>query len=138
MAAIERGYQKAEIERAAYDVAKEIDAGERVVVGVNRFRVEGDEVYEPLRVDPAIEAEQAARLAELRGRRDNDEVRRRLDDLRRVAEKTGEQAAAGTVAAGDDNILYPLKEALRGRATVGEVCNALRDVWGAYVPADAY
>jgi methylmalonyl-CoA mutase N-terminal domain/subunit len=138
VAAIERGYQKAEIERAAYDVAKEIDAGERVVVGVNRFRTDGDEIYEPLRVDPALEAQQAERLAELRRRRDNDEVRRRLDDLRRVAEKTGAQAEAGAVGAGDGNILYPLKEALYCRATVGEVCNALRDVWGAYVPADAY
>ncbi|HEU5156376.1 MAG TPA: methylmalonyl-CoA mutase family protein [Streptosporangiaceae bacterium] len=138
VAAIERGYQKAEIERAAYEVAKEIDEGERVVVGVNKFRTEGDEVYEPLRVDPAIEAAQAERLAELRRRRDNAEVRRCLDDLRRVAEKTGAQAAAGAVGAGDGNVLYPLREALRGRATVGEVCNALRDVWGAYVPADAY
>jgi methylmalonyl-CoA mutase, N-terminal domain len=142
VAAIERGYQKAEIERAAYEVTKEIDAGERVVVGVNKFRVEGDESYEPLRVDLAMEAAQAARLAELRRRRDGDEVRRRLDDLRRVAEKTGAQAAAGALGAGDgagaENVLYPLREALRGRATVGEVCNALRDVWGAYVPADAY
>jgi methylmalonyl-CoA mutase N-terminal domain/subunit len=142
VAAIERGYQKAEIERAAYAVAKEIDAGERVVVGVNRFQTEGDSGYEPLRVDPAIEATQAARLAELRRRRDNDEVRRRLDELRRVAEKTGAQAAAGALGAGagagDGNVLYPLREALRGRATVGEVCDALRDVWGAYVPADAY
>jgi methylmalonyl-CoA mutase, N-terminal domain len=138
VAAIERGYQKAEIERAAYEVAKEIDAGDRVVVGVNKFRIEGDEIYDPLRVDPAIEAAQAERLAELRRRRDGDEVRRRLDDLRRVAEKTGAQAAAGALGAGDGNMLYPLREALRGRATVGEVCNALRDVWGAYVPADAY
>jgi methylmalonyl-CoA mutase N-terminal domain/subunit len=138
VAAIERGYQKAEIERAAYQVAKEIDAGDRVVVGVNKFRIEGDEIYDPLRVDPAIEAAQAARLAELRRRRDGDEVRRRLDDLRRMAEKTGAQAAAGALGAGDGNMLYPLREALRGRATVGEVCNALRDVWGAYVPADAY
>ncbi len=138
VAAIERGYQKAEIERAAYEVAKEIDAGDRVVVGVNKFRIDGDEIYDPLRVDPAIEAAQAARLAELRRRRDGNEVSRRLDDLRRAAEKTGAQAAAGALGAGDGNVLYPLREALRRRATVGEVCNALRDVWGAYVPADAY
>ena len=138
VAAIEHGYQKAEIERAAYEVAKEIDAGDRVVVGVNKFRIDGDEIYDPLRVDPAIEAAQAARLAELRRRRDGNEVSRRLDDLRRAAEKTGAQAAAGALGAGDGNVLYPLREALRRRATVGEVCNALRDVWGAYVPADAY
>jgi hypothetical protein len=68
--AIEQGFQKQEIERAAYEVAQQIDAGERVVVGVNRFRVDEEEPYEPLRVDPAIEEAQAARLATLRRQRD--------------------------------------------------------------------
>ena len=131
VAAIERGFQKAEIERSAYQVAKEIDAAERVVVGVNKFTAGDGERYEPLRVDPAIEAAQADRLAQLRRTRDNDEVRRRLDDLRRVAEKQGAEKDG-------DNILDSLKGALRNRATVGEVCNTLRDVWGAYVPPDAY
>jgi len=126
VAAIEKGFQKAEIERSAYQVAKEIDAGDRVVVGVNKFQAGGAEPYEPLRVDPAIEAAQAERLAELRRTRDSGEVRRRIDELRRVAEKDGV------------NILNPLREALRSRATVGEVCNALREVWGAYVPPDSY
>jgi methylmalonyl-CoA mutase N-terminal domain/subunit len=135
VAAIEQGFQKAEIERSAYQVAKEIDAAERVVVGVNKFPAGGGERYEPLRVDPAIEAAQAARLAELRRTRDNDEVRRCLDELRRTAEKGAEKAGAEKDG---DNILDPLKDALRNRATVGEVCNTLRDVWGAYVPADAY
>ncbi|GAA4621691.1 methylmalonyl-CoA mutase family protein [Actinoallomurus vinaceus] len=136
--AIEKSFQKAEIERSAYRTALEIDGGERVVVGVNRFRTDGEEPYEPLRVDPAIGEAQAERLARLRAERDNDEVRRRLDDLRHLAEKEGEQAASGDVSAGDGNLLYPLKEALRARATVGEVCDALRDVWGVYAPADAY
>ncbi|MEV5746704.1 methylmalonyl-CoA mutase family protein [Actinoallomurus sp. NPDC052308] len=138
VSAIEKGFQKAEIERSAYRTALEIDGGDRVVVGVNRFRTEDDEPYEPLRVDPAIGEAQAERLARLRAERDNDEVRRRLDDLRHLAEKEGAQADAGDVSAGDGNLLYPLKEALRARATVGEVCDALRDVWGVYVPADAY
>jgi methylmalonyl-CoA mutase N-terminal domain/subunit len=131
VAAIEQGFQKAEIERSAYAVAQEIDSGERTVVGVNRFTTDGEEPYEPLRVDPAIEAAQAARLAELRAARSGDEVQRRLDDLRRVAEK---EDAAGE----GDNLLLPLKDALKARATVGEVCTALRDVWGVYVPTDAY
>ncbi|MGH3388281.1 MAG: methylmalonyl-CoA mutase family protein, partial [Actinomadura sp.] len=131
VAAIEQGFQKTEIERSAYKIAQEIDSGERTVVGVNRFTADGDEPYEPLRVDPAIEAAQAARLAALRAARSGDEVQRRLDELRRVAEKD-------SVAGGDMNLLFPLKDALRARATVGEVCNALRDVWGVYVPADAY
>src|SRR6266700_495923 len=125
VAAIERGFQKAEIERSAYDVARQIDAGDRVIVGVNRFGYGGDEAYQPLRVDPAIEQQQAERLAELRAARDGAEVKRRIDDVRHTAEGTG-------------NLLYPLREALRARATVGEVCDALRDMWGVYKPPDAY
>jgi methylmalonyl-CoA mutase N-terminal domain/subunit len=138
VSAIEKGFQKAEIERSAYRTALEIDSGERVVVGVNKFRTDGDEPYEPLRVDPAIGEAQAAKLAKLRAERDGDEVRRRLDDLRALAEKEGEQAEGGDMSAGHANLLHPLREALRARATVGEVCDALRDVWGVYVPPDAY
>ncbi|MFE3494915.1 methylmalonyl-CoA mutase [Streptomyces sp. NPDC059175] len=123
--AIERGFQKNEIERSAYRIAQETDSGERTVVGVNRFTLEEEEPYEPLRVDPAIEAEQVARLAELRAERDRPAVDALLDELRVTAGGTG-------------NVLPPMKEALRARATVGEVCNALRDVWGTYVPVDAY
>jgi methylmalonyl-CoA mutase N-terminal domain/subunit len=62
VAAIEQGFQKSEIERSAYDVALGIDSGERVVVGLNRYRSDSEERYEPLRVDPAIEADQRERL----------------------------------------------------------------------------
>src|SRR3984957_12243943 len=123
VAAIEQGFQKAEIERSAYRIAREVDSGERKVVGVNAFVSPSEEPYEPLRVDPAIEAEQAARLASLRDRRDSAEVRRCLDEVRRAAE-------------GNANLLYPLREALRALATVGETCNALRDVWGVYKPPE--
>ncbi|QNN53712.1 acyl-CoA mutase large subunit family protein [Nocardioides mesophilus] len=125
VAAIEKGFQKNEIEKSAYRIAREIDTDERVVVGVNRFRVDEEEPYEPLRVDPTIEAQQAERLATLRADRDQAEVDRHL-------------AALKAAAQGSDNMLYPMKEALRARATVGEVCNALRDVWGVYVPPDAF
>jgi methylmalonyl-CoA mutase, N-terminal domain len=121
VSAIEQGFQKAEIERSAYQVARQIDAGERVVVGVNRFQLEEEEPYEPLQVDPAIEVSQAAKLAALRAGRDQAAVDAALDQLRAVARGTG-------------NVLSPLKEALRLRATVGEVCDALRDVWGVYRP----
>ncbi|MFE7465139.1 methylmalonyl-CoA mutase [Streptomyces sp. NPDC057499] len=123
--AIEQGFQKGEIERSAYRVALETDSAERVVVGVNRFRLDTEEPYEPLRVDPAIEALQAARLAALRAERDQDVVDDALSRLR-------------TAAAGTDNVLYPMKDALKARATVGEVCDALREVWGRYVPPDAF
>ncbi|MFF5854727.1 methylmalonyl-CoA mutase [Streptomyces sp. NPDC012751] len=125
VAAIEQGFQKAEIERNAYRVARETDSGERVVVGLNRFRLDEEEPYRPLRVDPAIESRQAERLARLRAERDGSAVRAALDALRKAAE-------------GGDNVLYPMKEALRGRATVGEVCGALREVWGSHVPSDAF
>src|SRR5689334_25280481 len=71
VAAIERGFQKDEIELAAYRVARQIDAGERVVVGVNKFISQAEASYQPLRVDPAIEEEQAKRLARLRAARDS-------------------------------------------------------------------
>jgi methylmalonyl-CoA mutase N-terminal domain/subunit len=125
VAAIEKGFQKNEIEKSAYQIAREIDTDERVVVGVNRFRLDEEEPYEPLRVDPAIEAQQAERLATLRAERDNAEVEKHLAALKQAAE-------------GRDNVLYPMKQALRARATVGEVCNALRDVWGVYSPPDAF
>jgi len=123
VAAIEQGFQKAEIERSAYQVTREIDDGERVVVGVNKFTVPSDEPYELLPVDPALEQKQAQRLASLRSDRDAGEFRRRIDDLKKAA--TGSQ-----------NVLIPLREALRHRTTVGEVCDALRDVWGRYQPPD--
>src|SRR5271165_2072304 len=125
VAAIEQGFQKAEIERSAYRIAREIDSGERKVVGVNAFTSDQEEPYEPLRVDPAIEQEQASRLAELRSRRDSADVRRRLDDITR---------AAGT----EENLLYPLRFALQALATIGEVSDALRDVWGVYKPPEVY
>jgi methylmalonyl-CoA mutase, N-terminal domain len=123
VAAIEQGFQKAEIERSAYQVARQIDAGERVVVGVNRFTLDEEEPYEPLRIDPGITAKQAARLGRLRAGRDQAAVDAALKELRSVGSGTG-------------NVLYPLKEALRLNATVGEVCDALRDVWGIYQPSD--
>ena len=125
VAAIEQGFQKLEIEKSAYLFAQEIDAGERVVIGVNRFTLDEEEPYEPLRVDPAIEAEQRARLERVRAERDQAAVDEALDRVR-------------AAAAGSDNLLYPMKDALRARATVGEVCDALRQVWGVYTPTEAF
>ena len=125
VAAIEEGFQKSEIERSAYAVTRSIDAGERVVVGLNRFATDGEEPYEPLRTDPTLAAEQAARLARLRLDRDGTAV---ADALARL------QAAAR----GSDNVLWPMKDALAARATVGEVCDALREVWGVYHPTEFF
>ncbi len=123
--AIEQGFQKMEIERSAYRVALEIDEGTRTVVGVNRFTLDVEEEYDPLRVNPAIEQEQRQRLATLRAERDNGAVKAALSAM--------QDAAQGT-----DNVLYPMREALRLRATGGEVANALREVWGGYTPSDPF
>ena len=125
VAAIEKGFQKNEIEKSAYRIAQQIDSHERMVIGVNNYTVDVEEPYEPLRVDPAIEAQQAERLAALRSARDQGEVDRQLDALRTAAE-------------GSDNVLVPMKAALAAKGTVGEVCNALREVWGVYHPPDAF
>jgi methylmalonyl-CoA mutase N-terminal domain/subunit len=123
--AIEQGFQKTEIEKSAYQVAQQIDSGERTVVGVNKFVTNGEEPYEPLKVDPRIEADQCERLSVLRKERDNQSVARALDALKRAAE-------------GTDNILPPMREALKLRATGGEVAHALRAVWGVYQPSDSF
>ena len=122
VAAIERGFQKSEIEQAAYQVTQEIDSGERVIVGVNKYVTEAGERYEPLKVDPAIEEEQARRLAALRATRDNGAVGKTLSVIKKVSESNNE------------NVLYPIREALRAGATLGETCDALREVWGEYRP----
>jgi methylmalonyl-CoA mutase, N-terminal domain len=158
VAAIERGFQKAEIERNAYRIARETEESERVVVGVNRYRGTDEpggaddmgaddqglspggaagaagsggpsdfgagRAYAPLRVDPAIEAQQVARLERLRAERDGPAVAAALAAVRRAAE-------------GGANVLYPARDALAARATLGEVCDALRAVWGVHTPADA-
>ncbi len=125
VSAIEAGFQKQEIERAAYAAAQAVDSGERVVVGVNRFVLDHEEDYQPLRGDPTLEEQQRSRLAALRADRSGAEVARGLDALRR--------AAGGT-----ENVLYPMRDALRARATVGEVCGTLREVWGTYRPPDLF
>lgn len=120
-AAIEKSFQKSEIEQSAYDYAIQVDKVERIIVGVNKFQIDIEEDYEPLRVDPAIEAEQSARIAAIKATRDNAAVASALEEL---------QAAAR----GTDNVLYPMKKALKAKATGGEVADALREVWGAYEP----
>jgi methylmalonyl-CoA mutase N-terminal domain/subunit len=120
-AAIRQSFQKQEIENSAYDYAWQADKGERVIVGLNRFGIDEEEKYEPLRVNPAIEEEQRRRLERLRSERDNNAVARALDAVREAAQ-------------GRANVLYPMKDALAARATGGEVADALRSVWGRYEP----
>ncbi|WP_405876806.1 methylmalonyl-CoA mutase family protein [Streptomyces sp. NBC_01136] len=123
--AIEHGFQKAEIERNAHRVARQTGSGERVVVGVNRYRLDEEEPREPLRAGPAAERRQGERLAKLRAWRCSD----RVDDA---------LVAVRKAAGGSDNVLYPMKEALACGATVGEVCDTLRKAWGTHVPSGTY
>jgi methylmalonyl-CoA mutase N-terminal domain/subunit len=121
VAAIEAGYQMSEIENAAYDYAKSIDNDERVIVGVNKFAVSDDPEPEVFPVNPELERGQKARLGEYKAARDQVKLQASLAALI--------QAAQGT-----DNILYPMKEALRVGATLGEISDALRGVFGLYQP----
>ena len=121
VAGIEAGFQKAEIDARRTRSPQQTEAGDRIVVGVNRFHVDSEEHYQPLHMDPATENEQAQRLALLRVSGDKAAHRIALDDLKEAA-------------TGDRNLLYPMREALRARATVGEVCDAFREVYGVYKP----
>ncbi len=121
VAAIENGFLAREIEESAYVAQKEIESGRRTVVGVNAFQEEGGGRPPTLSIDPALEREQVERLAAFRARRDARQVEKRLEELR--------------CAAGEDRNLMPLiLEAVSGSATLGEVVNALKSVYGEHVP----
>jgi methylmalonyl-CoA mutase, N-terminal domain len=124
VAAIEQGYQKREIEQSAYEFAREVESEKRIVVGVNRYRIAEDIEPELVRVDDAVRDAQVERLKRIRAERDPDGVDTALADVAKAAE-------------GSDNLLPVMKEALRRMATIGEVCDILRGVFGQYRPADA-
>ena len=118
---IERGFQMDEIEQAAYEYAKSIDDDERVIVGVNKFTLDNEPEPDVFPIDPELEGGQKARLAAYKSARDAEVVAARLEQVR-------------TCARGTDNLLYSMKEALRADATLGEISDALRDVFGMYQP----
>ena len=122
--AIEAGFYQQQIQDSAYRHQRLVESGERVIVGVNRFTETSQQPVEILRVGAELEAEQAERVLRVRAEREQQPVQRALDALRRGAR-------------GDENLLPLLRTALAARATVGEVCNALRDVFGVYQPASA-
>jgi methylmalonyl-CoA mutase, N-terminal domain len=119
VAAVEAGFVQAEIEQAAFRWQQEVEAGERVIIGVNRFAEGGEEPVELHRLDPEIERRQLDRTARVRAERD-------------AAAADAALAEVGRVAAGSDNLLPPMREALRARCTVGEICGVLRDEFGTY------
>jgi methylmalonyl-CoA mutase N-terminal domain/subunit len=114
---------KAEIEESAFGYHERYRTEQDVVVGVNRFVEDDVEVPEIMRVDPAAEREQVARLAAFKQSRDQALVAEQLEQVRAAARGTG-------------NMLPPLRRALSGRCTLGEVCGAMRDVFGRYQPTN--
>ena len=122
LAAIENGFVHNEIEAAAYTYQRAVESGEQIVVGVNQFTVDNEETPELLHVDPAIESQQRARLAQLRAERDNERVSSLRDQLA--------QAASGT-----ENLMPLIIECVDNEVTLGEVCHTLRGVFSEYRPS---
>ena len=117
--AIERGFPQKEIAESSYRFQQAFERKEKIMVGVNAFVQENEPPIEILYIDESAAEKQIAKLAELRRTRDNDAVGRALDRLRAAARTTG-------------NLMPPILEAVRTYATIGEMCDALREVWGEY------
>ena len=121
VAAIEEGWMQAQIEESAYRVARLQSSGESVVVGVNRFAGDGAADVPVLEVDPGLEASQVTALSKWKDTRDDESLQSGLD-------------AVAAAADDDSNLMMPIREALASGATVGEVSDALRGVFGVYRP----
>ncbi len=119
VAAIEEGYIQREIQDSAYEYQREIESGERVVVGLNRFEVKEGKPSHLLKVDPAVRIAQIDKLKKLKGGRSNDRVGETLRVLKKVAE-------------GNGNLMPPILDAVKAYATLGEICDSLRSVFGEY------
>ena len=118
IAAIDAGFPQSEIAAASYRYQREIEAGERVIVGVNKFQSD-DHPIELLQIDESAGQHQTEKLVNLRARRDNERVRKSLDALRRAAE-------------GTENTMPYILDAVKSYATLGEICDAFRSVFGSY------
>jgi methylmalonyl-CoA mutase N-terminal domain/subunit len=120
VAAIKDNFFQREIAEASFRYQSEVEAGQRVVVGVNRFEVDGDTAPDILKIDPSLERKQVERVRALRDRRDTPAVESALARLREDA------------ARDDRNLMDPIIDASRAYVTMGEMCEALRDVWGTW------
>jgi methylmalonyl-CoA mutase N-terminal domain/subunit len=119
VAAVEQGFVQAEIENVAFKWQQDVESGERVIVGVNKYAAESELPIELQSIDPAAERRQLERTARVRAERNADDVTAALARVR--------EAARGT-----ENMLHPMREALRARGTIGEICGVLREEWGEY------
>jgi len=123
LVAIEQGYIQKEIQNSAYRFQKEIESGERVYVGINKYTMEEPPPTGLLKVDMSVGDEKAAELKKFRASRDQAKWKAALDKLREVS-KTNE------------NVMPAVIEAVKAKATVGEICNVWRDVFGEYRPKE--
>jgi methylmalonyl-CoA mutase, N-terminal domain len=119
IAAIEDNFFQREIADASFRFQSAVERGERVIVGVNRYELDDEEPVEILRIDPALERRQVERVQALRARRDGAAVERRLAELK-------------AAASGETNVMPALVAAARDHVTMGEMCEALREVWGVW------
>lgn len=121
LAATEQGFFRRQIADAAFAYQREVDAGRKLIVGVNAYQAPEEKPIELLEIDPDVEARQVSALRNVKQNRSGDAVRAALDQVRRAAETDG-------------NLLPPLMEAARVRATLGESMDAMADVFGRYDP----
>jgi methylmalonyl-CoA mutase, N-terminal domain len=119
VAAVEQGFVQREIEQAAFAYTQQVEAGEKVIVGVNKYAEPESEEIELYRLDPEAERRQLERTARVRSERNAEEAATSLERVRETAQ-------------GEANLLPPMREALRARCTVGEICNVLREEFGMY------
>ena len=125
VAAIEQNFPQREIADASFRYQQEVDAGERIIVGVNDYRSEGDRELDILRIDPALERKQIGRVQAVRAERDAQAVESTLDALR-------------TAAAGDANLMDPLLDCARAHCTEGEIVESLQRVFGTYTETPVF
>jgi methylmalonyl-CoA mutase, N-terminal domain len=118
--AIEENFMQREIAEASYRYQSEVEAKQRIIVGVNRYELEDEVPIEILRIDPALEQQQVERVQALRGRRDSAAAEQALARLKEDAAHEGR------------NLMEPIMDASRAYVTMGEMCDALRDVWGVW------
>jgi len=117
--AIETGYIQKRIQEGAYRYQKEIESGERTLIGVNKFKVDEPVSMKLAKIDPQVEKDQLEKLKKIKAARDNGKVKFLLEKLMEAAQ-------------GDANLMYPILDAVKGYATLGEICSTLREVFGEY------
>src|SRR6202044_3392576 len=127
--AIDRGYPQKEIAEASYQYQRAVEAREKIIVRANEFVIE-EESPHILYIDESVARQQSAKLKTLRARRSNEEVRRRLDALKKAAAQEPTTGVNGEISTA--NTMPFIVDAVRAYATVGEICEALREVYGTY------